>query len=61
MTTNGGRQVPRESRSDTIAGVAFMVGLVAVLVGIGLAASASVPLLVILGGVGIIAGRPVKR
>ena len=51
----------RESRSDTIAGVAFMVGLVAVFVGIGLAAGASIPLLVILGGVGIIAGRPVRR
>ena len=61
--TNGGREMPskRESRSDTIAGVAFMVGLVAVFVGIGLAASASIPLLVILGGVGIITGRPVKR
>jgi uncharacterized membrane protein YkgB len=51
----------RESRSDTIAGVAFMVGLVAVIVGIGLLAHASIGVLVLIGGVGIIAGRPVKR
>ena len=61
--TNGGREMPskRESRSDTIAGVAFMVGLVAVIVGIGLLAHASIGVLVLIGGVGIIAGRPVKR
>ena len=60
--TNGGQHLQRkESRSETIAGVAFMVGLVAIIVGIGIAAGASVALLIILGGIGLLAGRPAQK